>query len=215
MLLYTDWSVYNRLIMEVIKISHNTTRTSILIAALDLFAKSGYDATSVTDICKAADISKGAFYYHFPSKQSLFMALMQDWLDMLDLGFNMARDSAVNIPEGLIGMAGMTGQVFEAANSGFPILLEFWHQAISDPIIWQETVTPYLRYLNYFEDLVKDGIKEGSLDESIDPKVAARLLISFAMGLLMQASFDPEGVSWEKITKSGMQLLMNGLRRSE
>jgi len=109
----------------------------------------------------------------------------------------------------------MTGQVFEAANSGFPILLEFWRQAISDPIIWQETVTPYLRYLNYFEDLVKDGIKEGSLDESIDPKVAARLLISFAMGLLMQASFDPEGVSWEKITKSGMQLLMNGLRRSE
>jgi len=92
MLLYTDQSVYNRLIMEVIKISHNDTRTNILTAALDLFAKSGYDATSVTDICKAAEISKGAFYHHFPSKQSLFMALLQDWLDMLDVGFNMAKD---------------------------------------------------------------------------------------------------------------------------
>jgi len=49
MLIYTDWSVYIRLIMAVLKIFHNNTRTNILTAALDLFAKFGYNA-----ICKAA-----------------------------------------------------------------------------------------------------------------------------------------------------------------
>ncbi len=50
MLIYTDWSVY----IAVIKISHTNTRTNILTATLDLFAKSGYNATSVNAICKIA-----------------------------------------------------------------------------------------------------------------------------------------------------------------
>ncbi|MCJ7694379.1 MAG: TetR/AcrR family transcriptional regulator [Anaerolineaceae bacterium] len=186
-----------------------------MTAALDLFARSGYGATSVSDICKTVNISKGAFYHHFPSKQSLFMALMQDWLDLLDEGFNAVKESSENIPDALFNMAGMTGQIFEAANSGFPIIIEFWRQANSDPIIWKEAVTPYERYLNYFEGLILDGITEGSLDKSVDPKIAARLLLSLAMGFLLQASFDPNGASWTEVTQSGMRLLINGMRRSE
>ncbi|HPX96273.1 MAG TPA: TetR/AcrR family transcriptional regulator [Brevefilum fermentans] len=42
------------------------TRQSILDTALSLFSKNGYDATSVAEICQQAQISKGAFYHHFP-----------------------------------------------------------------------------------------------------------------------------------------------------
>ena len=52
------------------------TRTHILKAALDLFSKNGYDATSVANICQAAGVSKGAFYHHFASKHSVFQALL-------------------------------------------------------------------------------------------------------------------------------------------
>ena len=79
---------------------------------------------------------------------------MQDWLDVLDVGFKNALEIAQNIPEGLIGMAGMTGQIFEAANSGFSILIEFWRQASLDPLVWQEAMIPYKRYLKYFEELI-------------------------------------------------------------
>ena len=44
------------------------TRSRILDAAQGCFVQHGYDATGVAEICRSAGLSKGAFYYHFPSK---------------------------------------------------------------------------------------------------------------------------------------------------
>ena len=51
------------------------TRNLILDAAATLFPKMGYSQTSVDDIVKEADVVKGTFYYHFTSKEEVFMAL--------------------------------------------------------------------------------------------------------------------------------------------
>ena len=47
------------------------TRAFITNTAIELFKKKGYTNTSVTDICKACNITKGTFYYHFPNKDEL------------------------------------------------------------------------------------------------------------------------------------------------
>ena len=44
------------------------TRTRILDAALEAFARDGYDDASVAEICRLAGVTKGGFYHHFPSK---------------------------------------------------------------------------------------------------------------------------------------------------
>lgn len=140
---------------------------------------------------------------------------MQEWLHYLDIGFKQAAEGATNVPDSLINMAGMTGHVFEAANNGFPIIIEFWRQALTEPEIWKEAVKPYNNYLKFFEGLIENGINEGSLERSVDPKNSARLLLALAMGYLLQASFDPNGASWSEVTQSGMRIIINGLRRSE
>lgn len=50
------------------------TRDSLLDAAERLFIERGYAATSVDDICTAAEVTKGAFFHHYPSKQELAVA---------------------------------------------------------------------------------------------------------------------------------------------
>ena len=47
------------------------TRIKILEIALDLFKEKGMNAVKITDICQAAGVSVGAFYHHFPSKESI------------------------------------------------------------------------------------------------------------------------------------------------
>ena len=47
------------------------TRANIVEQAIKLFAEKGFQDTSTADVVQAAGCSKGAFYYHFPSKDAL------------------------------------------------------------------------------------------------------------------------------------------------
>lgn len=52
------------------------TQERILEAATEVFAEKGYYAAAVDDIVKASNTSKGSFYHFFPSKQGIFLALV-------------------------------------------------------------------------------------------------------------------------------------------
>jgi AcrR family transcriptional regulator len=54
----------------------DATRQRILDAAEEVFAEKGYHGTVVEDIIRVAKTSKGGFYFHFPSKQGIFLALI-------------------------------------------------------------------------------------------------------------------------------------------
>ena len=198
-----------------LKTQGEETRNTILDTALDLFSRHGYEATGVADICRKAHVSKGAFYYHFPSKQDLFLVLMTTWLDEMDKFFQVASSSAENVPDALERIAATTGYFFNNLENGFPILLEFWQQASRQPQIWERAVAPYRHYLDYFADFIQSGIEEGAFDENTDPQLTARLFLAVAMGLLLQASFDPDGADWQEITRSGIKTILDGIRRSK
>lgn len=55
-----------------------TRRQRVLDAALELFTRDGYGDTLVDDIARASDTSKGGVYFHFPSKQVLFLSLLDE-----------------------------------------------------------------------------------------------------------------------------------------
>ena len=58
-----------------------TTRARILDAALGLFRKKGFDDTTMRDIAKAADMSLGAAYYYFASKDAIVLAYYEKIAD--------------------------------------------------------------------------------------------------------------------------------------
>ncbi len=47
-------------------------------AAMDLFRKDGYDNVSIQQICKAANVTRNAFYYYFESKESLLCSYFEN-----------------------------------------------------------------------------------------------------------------------------------------
>ncbi|MGL4820256.1 MAG: TetR/AcrR family transcriptional regulator [Bacilli bacterium] len=49
------------------------TKKRILKEALTLIKANGYDAVTINDICKASEVSKHTFYYHFSSKEELLI----------------------------------------------------------------------------------------------------------------------------------------------
>lgn len=188
------------------------TRNRILEAATNLFSKCGYDATGVAEICESAGVSKGAFYHHFPTKQAVFMELLNLYLNGIDSGFSQMRRETQNVPQAIIQMAETTGALFQTADIHLPIFLEFWTQANHDPQIWEAAISPYRRYQSYFAQMIQDGIVEGSI-QPVDAQLAARVLVSLAVGLLMQSLFDPQITDWQNEAKKSVELFINGITR--
>ncbi|WP_219727922.1 TetR/AcrR family transcriptional regulator [Tabrizicola aquatica] len=61
------------------RVPRGEARARLLAAARSLVRHKGFAATSVDDLCAAAGVTKGAFFHHFPSKEALGVALVQDW----------------------------------------------------------------------------------------------------------------------------------------
>ncbi len=62
------------------------TRDRLLQAAMEVFAAKGYHGANVDDIVAASDTSKGAFYHYFPSKQGIFLTLMDVLGELVEVG---------------------------------------------------------------------------------------------------------------------------------
>ncbi|PZX10112.1 TetR family transcriptional regulator [Palleronia aestuarii] len=56
-------------------------RTRLLDAARDVIRTKGFAATTVDDLCREADVTKGAFFHHFKSKDALGVAAAEHWAE--------------------------------------------------------------------------------------------------------------------------------------
>ncbi len=190
------------------------TRSHILDIAGELFAGRGYQATSVADICAGAGVTKGAFYHHFESKQALFLELRDRWLAPLEGLFTQERDPARTLPQLLQQVADLASAMFAEAGEDQrqQVFLELLSAARQDATILPALLTPLSRYREWFAQLIKAGIKEGTL-RKVDQQLAAQMLVSLGFGLIMLSLLDPHGDDWSHIASRIMPLLMQGLAK--
>jgi TetR/AcrR family transcriptional regulator, transcriptional repressor for nem operon len=65
-------------------------RARLLDAAMQVIRAQGYSATTVDDICRAAGVTKGAFFHHFKSKEDLAVAVARHFSEMAERLFGRA-----------------------------------------------------------------------------------------------------------------------------
>jgi AcrR family transcriptional regulator len=188
------------------------TKGKIRQAAQDLFSRSGFESASVSEICILAGVSKGAFYHHFPSKQSVFMELLTEWLRGLDEALENFRSIQPEVPQSLIQMAAILPEIIKTAEGRLPIFLEFWVHAARDPSLWKAAVAPYRKYKDFFTQMMEEGIAAGSISAT-DKETAAMAVMSLAIGLLLQAVVDPGGSDWALVGRESIRVLTEGLAR--
>ena len=75
----------------------SNTKAKLLDAATRSVREKGFSSTSVDDLCKAAEVTKGAFFHHFASKDALGVAAANHWSEMTSALFAQAP---YHTPEG-------------------------------------------------------------------------------------------------------------------
>ena len=191
------------------------THKKIMDSAVALFCEHGYDATSVAEICSAAGASKGAFYHHFPSKQDLFLGILNQWLEGVDGRLFTKQKAGETVLDLFTRMAKTLGFVFQSASGQLPMFMEFMVQASRDESVWSATIAPYRRYQKQFAALITEGQVEGTIRTDINPEITAQSLISMGIGVLLQSVVDPGSANWEEVIKQGVASIIAHIQRSE
>jgi AcrR family transcriptional regulator len=65
-------------------------QAAVLRAAIDLFNRKGYDATSIGDVAEELGVTKSAVYHHVPSKEHLLSEALDEALDELEAAVDAA-----------------------------------------------------------------------------------------------------------------------------
>lgn len=101
-----------------------SARDKLLQAAVQVVRQKGYAATSVDDLCRAAGVTKGAFFHHFASKEDLGVAAAQYWNDFTTEFFKSAPYQQLRDPlDRVFGYIDFRRQILQGSLEDFTCLL--------------------------------------------------------------------------------------------
>ena len=138
------------------------TRARLVEAALQLFSTSGYDRATVDDISQAAGYSKGAYYFHFSTKDDILLDLLRIWAE--GRGQVLAAE-ATDGARSRESMEGMLASFFsyESAPQWYAVLLEFWAQAVRNPEVSKRLSQAYATWRKQIADAFEQAAASGDL----------------------------------------------------
>jgi AcrR family transcriptional regulator len=151
-------------------------RTAILAAATWLFATRGYRDASTTEVARLTDSAEGTIFYHFESKEKLFLAVLEDVKGRIDRGFDDFRATTEGV-SGIEALEGLVGFYLQlAADNEEQFMLLHRHHAydlakVNDECrVLLEAI--YDRIVRSFEEAIQRGQDEGSMGKQPVHKTA-------------------------------------------
>ncbi|MBC7194922.1 MAG: TetR/AcrR family transcriptional regulator [Caldisericia bacterium] len=192
------------------RLKGESTKRKIVDVATNLFNENGYDATSIQDICNRAEISKGAFFHHFPTKEYLFLEILNEFLEDLNEKMRKIEKKSNNIPQAMLEMTEILKEIFEISEGKFSIFLEFLRRSSKNEEIMNKLSTNFIKYENYVENLIERGKKEKTFDEKINSKFISSLIVSLAIGVILRKSLFKDK---NDLSKDGIIFLLNSIKR--
>ena len=133
------------------------TRERIFTEAMQLFVEHGFDNVTVADITEAADIGKGTFFTHFPSKRDVFRYLGEQVADAMASA--LTEEPAGTARERLQRVLGAAATWLE----GHPELIRQMFQARSINLALDFGSTNQRRFRELLAGILADGQQAGEL----------------------------------------------------
>jgi TetR/AcrR family transcriptional regulator, transcriptional repressor for nem operon len=191
-----------------------TSPERILKAAIKLFVKKGYNATSVAEIMKAAGLTRGALYCHFETKEHLareIIRLFEEKFLKNMVAFveenggspltrieNMIRFDirfAGENPELCLFMTLVSAEMCGAGNRLESHLKSF-----------------YKKWRDFVANILEEGKRVGELNDNINPSMLALIIMGAHDGVLLHLKMNRDITDLSTYTRHFKDLIVSGVR---
>jgi AcrR family transcriptional regulator len=165
------------------------TRTKIITSAVELFNETGYPATGLGDIIERAEMTKGALYYHFDSKESLATAIIEEGSAHLVEAFRSIITSSAPALEGIIHGVFVVADLLstdQIARSATQLLRAFGE--------FNEAATrTYGGWMAQMMQSTRQAIDEGDIRGDLDPQAVGETIVGSMLGAELLANATTAG----------------------
>ncbi|MGH0037578.1 MAG: TetR/AcrR family transcriptional regulator [Myxococcota bacterium] len=181
------------------------TRQEIFAAAMKLYAERGFDSVTVEGICQEADVARGTFFAHFPTKSSLLFEFNRSMAAAFRERLVEPRSPAIAELRELVDMLAQAW--LERADVMSAMLREF---LLAPPSREQvEVESQHLPAL--IEDIVRRGQALGEFRTEIAPRLAAAVFLSTSLAILSGHVFAVGEVMPEQARDQFLEVVLHGL----
>lgn len=167
----------------------NTHRNyvALLNVAEDLFARYGYDKTSVEDIAAGIGKSKTSIYYYFLGKQDMLKAVIEKEFTTIEKEFA-AKTEGVIDRDSFYEYLSTRMDMFRNARVYRQFLsMDIFSENREVAEILAQVREPFDRMeREYFESVCTECVKHGLFDAKIDPEAFAGMLVTLLRGYELQ-----------------------------
>ncbi len=158
-------------------------RDRILKAAVKVFARTGFHATRVSEVAKAAGVADGTIYLYFKSKEELLVSLFEDRVEKLLAHMNEQLPKEPNAPARLRAIIDMQLGLLEGERELAEVITVILRQSTR---LMKELAAPhFLAYLDAIAKVIAEGQAKGDFRRDISPHIAARAIFGALDGIAL------------------------------
>ncbi|WP_312648685.1 TetR/AcrR family transcriptional regulator [Aminipila sp.] len=206
--------------MEVKKINGNKvratkTKNKIYQCADQLFKEYGFDNVSVDSIVEKAGISKGTFYVHFDSKDSLIVALITEYVSKLDLDYRAFLKSFPEDTSSSVVLFSLVEKIadFIGSSIGYIEMKNVYRIQIDRTVDTSMLLGANRDIYGTFQDLIDQGIRQGEFRSDFSAKTVAVHLVMAMRGLCYEWCIRYPDFNLKEQMMEHFTLLLSGLKK--
>ena len=192
----------------------------ILDAALALVADEGYARSTISRIAQKAGIGRGTVYWHFESKDELFLGLMQRELDRIVEGMPAVLEMDLPPVEKFESLVAGFFQFYEQFGQAPNVLKAYLavFTGVGDATrdrMAAVAAEAYGQFNGLLTDLLEDGKSRGQVRPELDSPIAAAAVVVLLDAMYLQVAFGLVENDPARLATSILDLLGRGYRSPE
>ena len=194
------------------------TRQLLLKKALTVFSKKGYAATTLEDIAREAEVTRGAIYWHFGSKAELYNTLVREYSDRGNAIVQQAASEGGTLIEILRRVFIRQLQAIEDDRDLRALMELYLFKTGLVPELEegrQQQIESGAGLIEMIAGIMGQGIELGLLRSDVDPKDMARAYLAFQNGLTQLWLITSNQFSLKTSANSFADIIMAGIQAQE
>lgn len=164
---------------------------SIIRAAQELIEEKGYDATSVSEIAAAADISYATFFNYFPTKDDILLAIndmeYEDLLEIVNLRYS--KDDPISVI-----LEGIFLEWNEDSLKNRKVSIR-----IQETALLSSNSPAHSKTQSLLTSLISEGIRRGEFHSNTNPELTTALLSGLRNEVTLNNRMDLAGKGFRQI----------------